>query len=446
MYRVSMLARLSLLITVFLLAAAVPAWSKVYIDLEAPSVARLPIAVQEFKHLGPEPASPEEAAEAARISSELTGTLTGDLRFANLFNVIDSSAFLEDPETAGITAEETDFEQWRLVGAEALIKGGFKAEGGRLTFEVRLFDTIREKSIMARRYVGNAEKPGRLAHYFADQLYQELTGRKGIFTTKLVFISKRTGNKEVYLSDYDGKNAKRLTRNGSINLSPKWAPDGKKIVYTTYTPGWPVLYMLDLRTGRTSVISKRQGINIGGRVSPDGLKVALTMSTEKSPELFVLDLVTGEKKRYTNNYGIDVSPSWSPDGKNVVFVSDISGNPHLFVLDFATGKTRRLTFKGQYNSSPAWSPDGKMIAFSRADKGTFHIWVIKPDGSGSAQLTFEGNNKSPSWSPDGRYIVYNSTVNGKSSLYIMQADGGGIERVSTGIGGETTPAWSPYLQ
>jgi TolB protein len=428
-----------------LLAGPETALAKVYIDLDAPSIERLPVAVQEFIYLGDNPTLLADTESLENIARILRETIENDLDFSGLFRVIDEEAFLEDVSEEGLSVMGTDFEQWRITGAEAVIKGGFDIVNGKLEVEARLFDVIRESTVIGKKYIGNPKKPDRLAHYFTDQLYEKLTGRKGIFSTRLLFVSTRTGNKEIYVSDYDGTNARRITGNGSINLSPQWSPDGTKLLYTSYKEGCACLYMLDMRTGRDRAISKNPGINISGRFSPDGKSVALTLSSKKSPDLYLLNIKDGTKQRLTNNYGIDVSPTFSPDGKRVAYVSDISGNPHIFVLDLTTGKRRRLTYKGVYNTSPTWSPDGKWIAFSRAAKGKFDIWLLRANGGGGARVTWTGNNKSPSWSPDSSKIVFSSTRNGSTSLYVIGRDGNGLRKLKSKIGNELTPAWSPYL-
>ncbi len=419
--------------------------AKVYIDLDAPAIEKLPVAVQEFVYLGDEPGLNTDTEQLERVAEIIRDTIEDDLDFSGLFRIIDEEAFLEEVTENGLNAADTDFEQWRITGAEAVIKGGFRIENGKLEVDVRLFDAVKESTIIAKKYIGNPKRPKRLAHYFTDQLYEKLTGRKGIFSTRQLFVSSSSGNKELYVSDYDGSNARRITRNGSINLSPQWSPDGKKLIYTSYKEGCACLYMLDLKTGQDRALSKNPGINISGRFSPNGESVALTLSSKESPDLYILDIETGTKKRLTKNYGIDVSPSFSPDGKRVAYVSDISGNPHIFVLDLTTGKRRRLTYKGGYNSSPAWSPDGKWIAFSRASKGKFDIWLLRVDGFGGARLTWTGSNKAPSWSPDSRQIVFSSTRSDHTSLYVIQRDGTGLRKLKTEIGNEQTPSWSPYL-
>ncbi len=420
------------------------AWSKIYIDITGPSGRRLPIAVQSFMDMG---TGSDYAQKVDPVAEELRNTLIGDLRFSGLFDVIEEDAYLE-PGEEWFSAANINFRNWRTAGAEALVKGRLRIEGERLVVEIKLFDTVKESRLIGKRYTGRTSNPRRIAHRFADDLMEELTGRRGIFSTKLLFVSDRTGNKEIYISDYDGRNVKQITRNGSINISPRWSPDGKKILYTSYKKGWPCVHMLDLRSGRETVVSDRPGINIGGRFSPDGTKIALTLSIDGSPELYLLDMTTGGLKRLTKNYGIDVSPAWSPDGSKIAFVSDMAGNPHIYIIDPDGSNLRRLTYDGKYNASPSWSPDGRFIAFARMmDDKRFDIWVMRSDGSGQRRLTYEGMNKSPFWSPDGRFIAFSSRRGGNgSAIYIMRANGEGITKV-TGDGDDAkSPAWSPYLE
>ncbi len=422
-----------------------PALAKVYIDLAAPSIKRLPLAVQEFRYLGPDPYSEDERAHIRGISGAMLDTIKKDMDFSGVFKVLDNEAFLEEPEKAAFDRDDVGFRDWRMIGADVLVEGRFRIEGERLIVEVRLFDTVRQTTIMSKRFIGNPERPERTAHFISERIYEEVTGRKGVFTTKLLFVSKVKGNKEIFLSDYDGRHRVRITDNHSINLSPRWSPDGKKMIYTSYKRGYPYLYIFELLSGHDSLISKRRGLNIGGRFSPDGKSIALTLSTRTGPDLFRLWLNGRGYERLTTNYGIDVSPTWSPDGTKIAFVSDRSGNPHIFVLDLRTKRTRRLTYGGKYNASPSWSPDGSKIAYARADGGPFNIWVMNARGGGQVQLTYEGNNKSPSWSPDGRFIAFTRTTGGRESLYIMQADGTRLRRIPLGRGDISSPSWSPFL-
>lgn len=440
-----MARKLVFFILLFFVALSEPAIAKVYIDLAAPQQKRLPVAVQEFRDLAPG-TEPQDKKFRDELKKELYDAVVTDLRFSGFFSVIDKKANIEDPASEGLTEADTNFRNWRAIGADALVKGAFTLEGDRLTVEVRFFDCVTEKLVAGKKFVGSAKNPRRIIHFFSDAVYEELTGKDGVFTSKILFVSESGGNKEVYVADYDGRNATKLTRNRSINLAPKWAPDGKRILYVSYKRGTPAMYSLDLTTGKDEPLSNKPGVNIAGAFSPDGTKVALTLSSERSPELFILDLAGREYKKLTDNNGIDVSPSWSPDGAKLAYVSDTSGNPQIHVLDLLTGNSKRITFKGKYNSSPSWSPDGKTIAFARSDGGRFNIWTTGPGGEALTQLTFEGDNRNPSWSPDGRHIIFSSSGGGQSSLRIMRSDGTGVMKLETGIRGEKAPAWSPFLR
>lgn len=418
--------------------------AKVYIDLSAPAIKKLPVIVREFKYTGKTPADPRQGQVIENIKSELRDSIVSDLKFSNLFAIVEGSNAAQIPD---VELQAIELLGCRQAGADLIIKGTYSIDDKTLVSEITMLDCVNEQAVLEKRYYGSAAFPRRLIHYFSDQLYEELTGKKGIFSTRLLFVSGTGGNKEIYVSDYDGRGARQITRNKAINLSPQWSPDGKKMLYISYKSGAPALYMFDLTTGRDAVISDKQGLNIAGRFSPDGRRVALTLSAEKSPELYALELASRALTRLTDNHGIDVSPTWSPDGAKIAYTSDAAGNPHIYVLDVETKEAKRMTYNGKYNSSPAWSPDGGLIAFSRSDgSGRFNIWTIRPDGANETQITFEGNNKNPSWSPDGRFIVFSSTRDKVTALYVIRLDGTGLTRITSVVGNETMPAWSPFLK
>lgn len=454
--RISLYA--ALILSLWLTACPFTAEAKVYIDINAPGGKRLPIAVQELVYAKPvitaEPGSPEalkskeEADLIERLNEEIYATLVADIEFSGIFDYIERDAYLEDIESSGVTARKTDFSLWRAIGTEILVKGGFNVYNGKLTAEFRLFDTVKETQLIARRYISNDTDPKAVAHRFLDDVMKKLTGVKGIFSTKIMYLKGLGVSKNVYLCDYDGTNPIQLTDNNSINLSPQWSPKGDRFIYTSYMGDNPALYMQNIQSGKVTVVSNKKGINIGGRWSPNGRQIALTKSGKSSPELFVKGAYSkGSGKQLTSNHAIDVSPAWSPDGKQIYYISDIAGNPHIYVINSKGGNTKRVTFEGKYLATPSISPDGETIAFSSLDKTGFNIWTIRTDGSGLTQLTYDGDNQTPSWSPDGRFIVYERQTkpDAKSSIFIIRRDGSNPVRIVEGRANYTSPAWSPYM-
>jgi TolB protein len=425
-----------LLLLALALLCSVASAGAVKIEISAPGEQEIPLALTAFLPMGPD--RPE-------IAAELNAVLRADLDLSGLFSLVDRAAFLSDADKLGLNSAQVDFAQWKLLGAEAVIKGGYRIEGGQLIVEARLFDVISRRMLTGRRYIGKPEEARRIAHTFADQVMLSMTGSKGPFSSRIAYVSNRTGKKELYLMEADGHAPIRLTSHRGIVLNPDFSPVGKELIFTSYQQGNPDLYRKEIYTGREARLSHRQGLNIGGRYSPDGREIAVTLSRDKNSELYLLGTDGTIHKRLTDHWGIDVDPSWSPAGDNIAFVSDRRGNPHVYIVDVDSLEVRRLTFDGKYNATPAWSPDGERIAFARMENGVFDIHTIRPDGTDERRLTFgPGNKEHPRWSPDSRFLVYSLDRAGEKAIYLMRADGTGQRRISAPGGDDSHPAWSGY--
>ncbi|MFH1624532.1 MAG: Tol-Pal system beta propeller repeat protein TolB [Pseudomonadota bacterium] len=416
-------------------------YPKIYIDIDSPSIRRIPIAVTYFKNLG-------GGDSEKGISKEMFEVLTQDLEVSGLFAPIDPSHFLESRGDSGVNNEEKiNFRDWSLIGAEALIQGNFRCNDGKLEIEAKLYDVFQGQFVMGKKYVGERESLRRMIHRFCDEVLLSFTGERGVFDTKIAFVSDKSGHKEIYIMDFDGHNVVRVTNHRSIALSPVWSPDGEKIAFTSYKNGNPDIYVKDIVTGKEDRVSHQKGLNIAPAWSPDGEKLAVTLSVDGNPEIYVIDKKGGMRKRLINNWGIDVSPTWSPDGKEIAFVSNRSGNPSIYVMDSQGGNVRRLTFQTGYSVSPGWSPRGDKIVFSSLEGGHFEIYTMNPDGTDLGRLTSNsGSNEDPSWSPNGRFIVFTSTRGGVQGLYIMRSDGSGQRRLKAFDGKQSNPCWSPRFR
>jgi len=408
----------------------------IYIDINSPQTRKFYLALPAITALGQLPQGMKEEVEK---------TLAQDLIMADLFYLLEK---IKLPRQAVyITEENVDFKEWGDAGAEFLLSIGLKAEGDTISMEFRLFDVVQHIYIAGKRYKGSQGEVRGMAHRTIDEVIQQLTGERGIFQTKIAFVTDRTGNKEIALMDVDGRTVKAVTQNGSINISPAWHPDGRSLVYTCFQRRNPDLYQVFISTGSSVLLSAVPGLNATPAWSPDGKSIALMMRGKGNTEIYLLNPQGKDPLQLTRSWDNKASPAWAPDGKQIAFVSDRSGNPQIYILDLATQKLRRLTYEGSYNCSPAWSPKGDKIAFARQEEGGFHIYTIRPDGTDLRRITKEGSNENPSWAPNGRHIALTSRRGGSCAIYLMTADGGGPWKVTAASEfNETEPAWSPWLQ
>jgi len=332
---------------------------------------------------------------------------------------------------------------WSHLGAEYVVRGEGEFAGDDIVFKYEMFASKSGMSFARGRFKSVITNYRRLAHQVANDIILYLTGDRGIFDTRVCFISDRTGNKEVFLCDYDGANIYQLTGNGSINLSPTFTPDGQKILFTSFMNEDPQMYQYDTRDGKVELLAGYPGINSAARVSPDGESIVCALSRDGNAEIYLLQRSGKIKRRLTNTAAIESGPCWSPNGNQIAFTSDRSGSPQIYIMDNDGVNVRRLTYIGSYNDSPDWSPKGDKIVFLSRVDGRFNICTIDVTGDNFRVLTEKGNNENPHWSPDGNHIIFSSTRTGEKEIFIMDLFGFEEKRLTTG-GGNSNPAWAGY--
>jgi TolB protein len=421
------------------LPVAVPAQSDKdqyeYIDISNPFLRKIPLAVPLFKN-------ENGTGEAKRLSGSSAELLASSLEFTGYFKLLDREAFLFDPGKDGVLTPQINFANWTVIGAELLITGLFQEVNGNITMELRLFDTFKARRIIGKKYTGKKADLRRMVHRFCSEVIKYLTGHRGVFGSKIAFVSTGSGNKEIYTCDFDGYSPQQVTRNRSINLSPAWSSDGRHLAYTSYKKGKPDIFIINLAEMQEKSINKK-GLNITPAWMPGKFELAATLSFSGDQEIYLLTGSGKVIKRLTNIRGIDLSPTWSPDGKKLAFVSNRSGSPQIYVQDLTSGKVRRLTYEGNYNTQPNWSPRGDKIVFSSVVDGRRNIVVMDLDGQDPLQLTHEaGDNEAPSWSPDGSLIAFSSNREGPFRIYVMTAFGTDQRRLLVMKGEQTNPKWS----
>ena len=441
MKRSNILAR-SIFAALFALGGlAAPAYAALEIDLTKGVVQPIPIAIADF--LGANPRDQQTAADVA-------GVIRGYLERSGLFAPLDPRSHIE--KIANFSSFPR-FGDWRTIKAQGLVTGqATRLSDGQLQVDFRLWDIFAEQQMIGMSFKTTPENWRRLGHLVADAIYERLTGEKGYFDTRVVFISEsgpRTKRRyRLSIMDQDGANPSFLTGGDYIVLSPRFSPTTQAITYMSYERQTPSVFVFDLQTGQREVIGQYAGMTFAPRFTPDGNRVVFSYSRDNNVDVYVADLRSRRPQRLTSDPGIDTSPSFAPDGSRIVFNSDRGGSPQLYVMNADGSGQNRISFgQGRY-TTPVWSPRGDLIAFTRQAGQSFSIGVMRPDGQGERILTTSFSDEGPTWSPNGRVILFTRTTAGRggagggSSIWSVDLTGQNLRKVLT-PGEASDPAWSP---
>lgn len=377
------------------------------------------------------------------LARELREVLAADLDFSGFFRSLEISSPAVDPEAP-------DLGPWQLAGAQHVLVTSLLPGGGKdLILEGRLYEIVPEadglgsRMVLGKRYAAAPGAARRLAHRLADEVVEEVTGQRGVARTRLAYVVREGEAKEVFISDYDGARARRITRTGTINLSPVWSPDGETLAFLSFRAGDPTVFLLSEDGEITQVRLGGGDLNAAPDWAPDGKRLAFSSNRSGNSEIYLHDLETGRQTRLTKHPGIDTAPDWSPSGREIAFTSDRSGSPQIYLMDSLGANVRRLSYAGSYSDSAAWSPRGNRIAYVARIAGRFEIVVHDLETGGSRVITTgPGHKENPRWSPDGRHLVFASNRRGDYALYTIHDDGTGMRRLTEGAPAYT-PDWSP---
>ncbi|NIQ02637.1 MAG: Tol-Pal system beta propeller repeat protein TolB, partial [Nitrospinaceae bacterium] len=436
---------------VFLILSIVSLWagadsargqSDIMLDLAKETQQEVRIAIPPFL--------PTDDEVDRKIGNENRETLVNDLRLFELFSPVDPKVYA-DLIRDGYKIGKINYQAWSGLGVQWLIKAEFQKSirGDKVKFVFRLYDVVNQQFLLGKRYQGKKSFSRKIMHRFADEVMEELTGKRGVAETRLAFLSRSPEGKEMYAVDFDGANVQKLTDEQSVILSPDWSPDGKSIVYTSYKERNPDLILLGSRGQSRQPLLKLPGINSAPAWSPDGKKISLVLSKDQNSEIYVLNRWR-KLTRLTRHFNIDTSPTWSPDGKQIAFTSDRSGTgrPQIYIMDAKEGDrtgVQRITFDSRYNDNPAWSPDGDKIAFTSIVGSTFQIKIYNPETRETVQLTRgRGSKEEPTWSPDGRFLAYRYSRGRNTSIHIKRIGGKKSRQLTFLPDGGFSPTWSPY--
>ncbi len=416
-------------------AVAVPARAEITIDVTQGTVEPLPIAIPVF--------TGDEAG------ADIAGVVAADLKRSGLFNVLDPASFLERAVNPSVAPT---FSNWTAINAQALVTGGIsRAPDGRLQVDFRLWDVFAGQQLTGQQFFTTRENWRRVAHIIADAIYERLTGEKGYFDSRVVFVDETGGKgnrvKRLAIMDQDGFNVRYLTNGKDLVLTPRFSPSSQDITYMSFGAGDPRVYLLNIETGQREIVGNFPNMTFSPRFSPDGQRVVMSLEQDGNANIYAMDLRSRSTTRLTDAAAIDTSPSYSPDGSQIVFESDRGGNQQLYVMSAGGGGANRISFgQGRY-STPVWSPRGDLIAFTKQMGGRFAIGVMKPDGSGERILTEGFHNEGPTWAPNGRVLMFFRDSGGEGGgpqLWTVDLTGRNEQRVKT-PSFASDPAWSPLL-
>ena len=398
-----------ILIKLIILLILLPSksFSLIEVDITRGNLDPLPIAVSPLSIDENSGQNFEKILKKINIGDEISKIIEINLKTSGLFNPLNKDAFLQAPDIANLKPR---FEDWNLIKAQALITGKVSFIDEKLRVEFRLWDVLAGKEMVALAFTTVPTNWRRVGHIITDKVYQRLTGEKGYFDTRIIYVAeegpKTKRIKKLAIMDQDGANNKFLTLGNELVLTPRFNPTSQMVTYLSYFRNLPRVYLLDIETGMQEVVGDFPGMTFAPRFSPNGKKIIMSFAKDGNSEIYTMDLENRIVEKITNHPSIDTSPSFSPDGKFICFNSDRSGYQQIYVMKSDGSNVKRISFgKGLYGT-PVWSPRGDLIAFTKLHKGKFYIGVMRIDGSGERLLTENFYQEAPSWSPNGRVLIF----------------------------------------
>lgn len=408
-------------------ATALPAaFGQFRVEVTGVGLTQLPIAIAPFRG--------EEAAP-----QKIAAIVQADLERSGQFRAVDA---------AGANLNETsrpDVTPWRQKGADALATGSVtRLADGRYDVRFRLWDVVRGTDLGGQSFAVTTGDLRWAAHRIADFIYEKLTGEKGVFSTRIAYVTKVGERYELWIAYADGESAQSALSTTVPIISPAWSPAGDRLAYVWFEARKPVVYVQEIASGARKVVANFRGSNSAPAWSPDGRTLAVTLSREGGSQLYTIDANGGEPRRLTQSAGIDTEPVYSADGRNIFFVSDRGGAPQIYRMSSSGGNPERVTFTGSYNISPALSPDGRWLAYISRIGGAFKLQVMELSSGTVNGITDTSADESPSFAPNGRLIVYATRQGGREALMTTTLDGKIKARLNSQGGDIREPDWGPF--
>jgi len=396
------------------------------VDVSGVGMTQVPIAVAGFKG---EETSPQK----------ISNIVLADLERSGQFRAVSMAGMAMDE------LSRPDMPQLRQKSADALVAGSVtRLADGRYEMRAKLWDVVSGQDKGDYRETISQADLRLSAHRIADWVYQILTGDKGVFATRIAYITKTSGKYSLWIADSDGENSQAALTSAEPIISPSWSPKGNQLAYVSFESRKPVIYVHELATGKRKIMANFKGSNSAPAWSPDGRSLLATLTRDGGSQLYQVDVASGEAKRLTQSAGIDTEPSFTQDGSKIYFVSDRGGSPQIYRMAATAGSAERVTFNGSYNISPALSPDGRWLSYITRVGGQFKVQVMNLSTGQSNAITETSADERPSFAPNSKLIVYATVLQGREALMTTTLDGKIKAKLSGQSGDIREPAWGPY--
>jgi TolB protein len=408
------------------LPLALSAHAQFRVEVSGVGLTQMPIAIATFRG-------------EAQAPQKMGAIVKADLERSGVFRSVDTGGVALDEST------RPDLALWKQKGADSLVTGSVTPlADGRFDVRLRLWDVVRGQDLGGQSYAVSAADLRLSAHRMSDFVYEKLTGEKGIFSTRIAYVTKAAQRFTLWVADADGENAQSALASPEPIISPAWSPNGSQLAYVSFESRKPVIYAHDVASGKRRLLANFRGSNSAPAWSPDGRQIVATLSRDGGSQLYAIDANGGEPRRLTQSASIDTEPVFTPDGKSIYFVSDRGGAPQIYRMSASGGNAERVTFSGNYNISPAISPDGKYLAYVSRVGGAFKLQVMEIATNTVTQLTDTTADESPSFAPNSRLIVYATQQQGREALMTTTIDGKIKARLAGASGDIREPDWGPY--
>lgn len=407
-------------------------WAQFRVEISGVGATQIPVAVARFR-------DDDKAAPSLGVVSAI---VRADLERSGLFRLLEAPNVIEE-------SAQPAMGEWRGRGADALAGGSVsRLADGRLDVRYKLWDVVKGQDLGGQSLAVPVADMRLAAHRVADAIYERLTGDKGVFSTRIAYVTRAAGRYTLRIADADGEGGQVALSSPDPIISPAWSPDGRELAYVSFESQKAVVWVQDVSSGQRRSLANFRGSNSAPAWSPDGKQLAVTLSRDGGSQLYVIGREGGTPRRLTQSGAIDTEAAWAPDGKSLVFVSDRGGGPQVYRVSASGGDAQRISFGGAYNISPALSPDGKTMAFiSRLGSGAFRLHTVDlGNGAGGTPvaLTDTNDDESPSFAPNGKLIIYASRAQGRDVLMTTTLDGRIKARLLATGADVREPVWGPF--